>query len=94
VRLGLLLAEIGRRAKVELPEQDVARAVAQHARNFPGQEQRVFELYQKNPQLLAQIRAPLYEEKVVDYILELAKVANKTVTREELFAEDEGLKAA
>ncbi len=94
VRLGLLLAEIGRRAKVELPEQEVARAVAQHARNFPGQEQRVFELYQKNPQLLAQIRAPLYEEKVVDYILELAKVDNKTVTRDELFAEDEGLAAA
>ncbi|MET0183565.1 MAG: trigger factor, partial [Caulobacterales bacterium] len=92
VRLGLLLAEIGGRNKVEVPEQEVARAVAEQARNFPGQEQRVFELYTKNPQLMAQIRAPLYEEKVVDFVLELVNVANETVSRDELFKEDEGLK--
>ncbi|MGE0828476.1 MAG: trigger factor, partial [Hyphomonadaceae bacterium] len=93
VRLGLLLAEIGRRNNVEISDQEVGRALAQHARNFPGQEQRVFELYQKNPQLLAQIRAPLYEEKVVDFILELVQVSNETVTREALFADDEPAKA-
>jgi trigger factor len=89
VRLGLLLAEIGRRAKIEVSDQEVGRALANHARNFPGQEQRVFELYQRNPQLMAQIRAPLYEEKVVDYVLELADVTNQTVSRDELFAEED-----
>lgn len=93
VRLGLLLAEIGSRNKIELSNEEVGRAVAEQARNFPGQEQRVFELYTKNPQLMTQIRAPLYEEKVVDFMLELANVTNETVSRDELFKEDEGLKA-
>lgn len=88
VRLGLVLAEIGRKNKVEVSDQEVAQALQQQARNFPGRERQVYELYQKNPSMLAQIRAPLYEEKVVDFILELAKVKNETVTREELFAED------
>ncbi len=92
VRLGLLLAEIGRKNKVEVSEQEVQRALVQQVRQFPGQEQKVFELYQRNPQLMAQVRAPLYEEKVVDFILELATVTNETVTREALFAEDEPLK--
>jgi trigger factor len=94
VRLGLLLAEIGRKNNIQVPEQEVARAIAQHARNYPGQEQRVFDLYAKNQNLQAQIRAPLYEEKVVDFLLELAKVTNVTVTREALFAEDEGTEPA
>jgi trigger factor len=87
VRLGLLLAEIGRRNKVEVTDQEVAQGIAMQARNFPGRERQIFEMYQKNPQLQAQIRAPIYEEKVVDYILELAKVTNETVTREELFTD-------
>jgi trigger factor len=89
VRLGLLLAEIGRRHKIEVSDQEVAQAVAAQARNFPGQERMIFDMYQKNPNLIAQIRAPIYEEKVVDYILELIKVTNEEVTREELFKEED-----
>ncbi len=90
VRLGLLLAEIGQRNKIELSNDDVSRAIAAQVRNFPPQEQqRAFEMYAKTPELLAQIRAPLYEERVVDFILELANVKNETVSREDLFKEDE-----
>lgn len=89
VRLGLLLAEIGRRHKLEVSDQEVAQEIAKQARNYPGQERQIFEAYQKNPALVAQVRAPLYEEKVVDYVLELVKVTNETVDRETLFAEDD-----
>ena len=89
VRLGLLLAEIGRRHKIEVNDEEVARAISVQARQFPGQERQVFEAYQRNPNMLAQIRAPLYEEKVVDYIMELVKVTNQEVARDVLFAEDE-----
>ncbi|MBC7768015.1 MAG: trigger factor [Phycisphaerales bacterium] len=89
VRLGLLLAEIGRRHKIEVSDQEVAQAISAQARNFPGQERQIFEAYQRNPQLVAQVRAPLYEEKVVDYIMELIKVSDETVDRETLFAEDD-----
>lgn len=89
VRLGLLLAEIGRRHKIEVTDQEVAQGVAAQARNFPGQERMIFEMYQKNPNMLAQIRAPIYEEKVVDYVLELIKVTNEEVSREELFKEED-----
>lgn len=87
VKLGLVLAEIGRKSNVEVTNEEVSQAVMQQARQYPGQERQVFEIYQKNPQLLAQLRAPIYEEKTVDYILELAKVTNKTVDRETLFAD-------
>jgi trigger factor len=93
VRLGLLLAEIGRRHKLEVTDQEVGQAIAAQARNFPGQEQQVFEAYRRNPQLVAQVRAPLYEEKVVDYLMELVNVTNETVTREELFADDDAPEA-
>jgi trigger factor len=89
VRLGLVLAEIGNRHKLEVSDQEVARKISEQARNFPGQEKQIFEMYQRNPNMVAQVRAPLYEEKVVDYLLELVNVTNETVTREELFAEDE-----
>lgn len=89
VRLGLLLAEIGRRHKLEVSDQEVGQAIAAQARNFPGQEQQVFDAYRRNPQLVAQVRAPLYEEKVVDYMMELINVTNQTVSRDELFADDE-----
>jgi len=89
VRLGLLLAEIGRRHKLEISDEEVGRAIAAQARNFPGQEQQVFEAYRRNPQLVAQVRAPLYEEKVVDYMMELINVTNQPVTKDELFADDE-----
>ena len=87
VRLGLLLAEIGKRNNVEVSEQDVTQAIRQQAANFPGQEQMVFEYYQKNPEALGQVQAPIMEEKVVDFILELAKVEKKPATPEDL-AED------
>jgi trigger factor len=89
VRLGLVLAEIGRRNDVSVSDQEVAQQISIQARQFPGQERALFEMYQKNPNMVAQVRAPLYEEKVVDYILELAKVTNQDVSREELFAEDD-----
>src|SRR5690606_13345099 len=94
VRLGLLLAEIGRRHKLEVSDEEVGRAIANQARNFPGQEQQVFDAYRRNPQLVAQVRAPLYEEKVVDYMMELINVTNQTVSRDELFADDEPPTAA
>jgi trigger factor len=89
VRLGLLLAEIGRRHKIEVSDQEVGQAIAAQARNFPGQEQQVFDAYRRSPQLVAQVRAPLYEEKVVDYMMELINVSKQTVSRDELFAEDD-----
>ncbi len=89
VRLGLLLAEIGRRHNIQVSDEEVGRAISQQARQFPGQERQVIEAYQRNPNLVAQVRAPLYEEKVVDYIMELVKVTNETVDRETLFAEEE-----
>jgi trigger factor len=88
VGLGLVLAEIGRRNNVEIPEDEVTAAIGRQARQFPGQERQVLEYYQKNPGALAQIRAPIYEEKVVDFILELADTKVKPVSREELFAEE------
>lgn len=89
VKLGLVLAEIGRRTNIEVTNEEVSQAVMQQARQYPGQERQVFEIYQKNPQLLAQLRAPIFEEKTVDYILELAKVTDKTVDRDTLFADPE-----
>lgn len=89
VKLGLVLAEIGRRSNIEVSNEEVSQAVMQQARQYPGQERQIFEIYQKNPQLLAQLRAPIFEEKTVDYILELAKVTNKTVDRDTLFADPE-----
>lgn len=94
VRLGLLLAEIGRRHKLEVSNEEITNAIAAQARNYPGQERQIFEAYQRNPQLVAQVRAPLYEEKVVDYVLELVNVSNEPVSREQLFAEDEEVKPA
>jgi trigger factor len=89
VRLGLVLAEIGRRHKIEVTDQEVAQEIARMARNYPGQERQIFEAYQRSPAMVASVRAPLYEERVVDYVLELINVADTPVTREELFADDE-----
>jgi len=86
VRLGLLLSEIGTENDVTVAQEEVTRKIAEEARRYPGQEQQVFEFYQKNPQAMAQVRAPLYEEKVVDFILELVKITDKTVSREDLIA--------
>ena len=90
VRLGLVLAEIGKAGKVEVPNDDIQREIINQARQYPGQEREVLEFYRSNPGAMAQIRAPLFEEKVVDYILELAKVTDKTVTKDELMQDPEG----
>ncbi len=90
VRLGLVLAEIGEKNNIKVTDEELGRAAAERARQFPGQEQQVWEYYRKNPQALASMRAPIYEEKVVDFLLELASVTDKPVSREELFkAEDD-----
>lgn len=86
VRLGLLLSEIGQKNEVVVSQEEVTRQISMEARRHPGQEKEVFEFYQKNPQAMAQMRAPLFEEKVVDFILELAEVKDKKVTSEELVA--------
>ena len=89
VRLGLVLAEIGDSKEIQVTEDEMRNAVMQQASQFPGQEKEVFDFYQKNPEQLASLRAPIFEEKVVDYILELATVTEKTVTKEELLADDD-----
>lgn len=86
VRLGLLLSEIGQKNDVTVSQEEVTRQISQEAQRYPGQEKQVFEFYQKNPQAMAQMRAPLFEEKVVDFILELANVKDKKVSRDELIA--------
>jgi trigger factor len=89
VRLGLVLSEIGERNKIEVRDEEMQRALAAQLRQFPGNEQAVLEYYRKDPDALSALRAPIFEEKVVDFLLELVKVADKKVTREELFKEDE-----
>ena len=84
VRLGLLLAEVGTRAEVKVSDDEMTQALIARARSFPGQEKQVWDFYRNNNQALAELRAPIYEEKVVDHILGLAKVADRKVTREEL----------
>jgi trigger factor len=84
VRLGLLLAEVGKKQEIEVADQELQQAVFNEARKYPGQEREFFEFIQKNPQALQQFRAPLFEEKVVDFILELAQVTEYEVTKDEL----------
>ena len=89
VRLGLVLAEIGRVADVRISEQEVNQALVREARQYSGQEQQVVEFFRNNPGAMAQLRAPIYEDKVVDHILEVAEITEETVSREDLFKEDD-----
>lgn len=89
VRLGLVLSEIGEKNKITVTEDEVGRAVIERARSMPGREKEVWDYYRNNANALAQLRAPIYEDKVVDFILELATVTEKKVSREELFKDDE-----
>ncbi|MGJ0509230.1 MAG: trigger factor [Methylocystis sp.] len=89
VRLGLVLAEIGQEAGVKVEDKDLTEALVERARMFPGQEKQVWDFYRNNEQALAQLRAPIYEERVVDHISKLIKITDKTVTKDELFKEDE-----
>ena len=86
IRLGLLLSEIGRTNNVQVNADEIARAMRQEAARYPGQEQQVMEFFRKNPQAAENLRAPIFEEKVVDFLLELAKVSEKTVSPAELGA--------
>jgi trigger factor len=90
VKLGLVLSEIGTKNKIQVNQQDLQQAVMAEARKYPGQEAQVFEFYQKNQQALESLRAPMFEEKVVDYIVELADVTEKKVSIEELTKDDDG----
>jgi trigger factor len=94
VRLGLVLSEIGEKNKITVTEDEVSRAVIERARAMPGREKEVWEYYQKNANALAQLRAPIYEDKVVDFLLELANVSEKKVTREELYKDEDDEKTA
>lgn len=89
VRLGLVLAEIGEKNKITVTDDELSRAVAERARQFAGQEQRVWDYFRQNPQAVASLRAPIFEEKVVDFLFELADVTEKKVSREELFKQDD-----
>jgi len=89
VRLGLVLAEIGEKNNITVTEEEITRAVTEQARQFPGREQQVWDFYRQNPQAVTGLRAPIYEEKVVDFLLELAEVTEKKVPREELYKEDD-----
>jgi trigger factor len=89
VRLGLVLAEIGDKNNIKVNDDEVARSVMERARQYPGREREVWDYYQKNYNALASVRAPIFEEKVVDFIVELADVVEKKVTKDELFKEQE-----
>ena len=94
VRLGLVLSEIGEKNKITVSDEEVSRAVIERARSMPGREKEVWDYYRNNANALAQLRAPIYEDKVVDFLLELANVTEKKVTREDLFKEEEDEKTA
>jgi trigger factor len=94
VRLGLVLSEIGEKNKITVTDDEVSRAVIERARQMPGREKEVWDYYRNNANALAQLRAPIYEDKVVDFILELANVTEKMVTREDLYKDDETEKSA
>jgi trigger factor len=94
VRLGLVIAEIGDKNQIKVTDEEMQRAVVDRARQFPGQEQQVWEFYRNNPNAVASLRAPIYEEKVVDFLTELANVTEKKVAREELYRDDEADKPA
>lgn len=94
VRLGLVLSEIGEKNKITVTDDEVGRAVIERARSMPGREKEVWDYYRSNAQALAQLRAPIYEDKVVDFILELANVTEKKVSREDLYKDDEEKTAA
>jgi trigger factor len=89
VRLGLVLADIGEKNNIKVADDEVSRAIVERARQVPGREQEIWDYYRKNPSAVASVRAPLFEEKVVDFLIELATVTERTVAREELYKDDD-----
>jgi trigger factor len=94
VRLGLVLSEIGEKNKISVTDDEVSRAVIERARSMPGREKEVWDYYRSNANALAQLRAPIFEDKVVDFILELANVTEKKVSKEDLFRDEDEKTAA
>jgi trigger factor len=94
VRLGLVLAEIGDKNNITVTDEEISRAIVDRARQIPGHEQQVWDFYRKSPQAVATLRAPIFEDKVVDFLIELAKITEKEVSREELFRDEEDEKPA
>ena len=84
VRLGLVVGEIGDKNKIEVTQDEMRRALMEHARRFPGQEKNVYEYFEKTPGALQELRAPIFEDKGIDFVLELAKPSEKKVSRQEL----------
>jgi trigger factor len=89
VRLGLLLAEVGKRNNIQVSQEEMNRGLIAEARRYPGQEREVIDLYRNNPRLLDALRAPIYEDKVVDHILTTISVTDRSVTPEELAQDDD-----
>lgn len=89
VRLGLVLSEIGEKAEIQVTEAEMQQALMAQVRQYPGQEKQIYEFFQKNPDAVANLRAPIFEEKTVDHLLTLVDVTDKTVSKEELMADDE-----
>lgn len=89
VRLGLVLSEVGNKENIKVTNQELQQGVIREAQKYPGQEKLVFEFYQKNPQALESLRAPIFEEKVVEFILGKAKISEKSVSAEDLMKDDE-----
>jgi trigger factor len=90
----LVLAEVGRSANVQITDEELTRALIERARAYPGQEQEIWNYYRNNQGALAELRAPIFEEKAVDHVLGLAKVEDRKVTPEELMKADEEENAA
>jgi trigger factor len=84
VRLGLLLSEIGRTNNIDVTQEEVNRAIVEQARRFPGQERKVVEQFRSSPELVAQIRGPIFEDKVIDFIMEMANATETSMTIEDL----------
>lgn len=91
VRLGLLLSEIGRINNIQVTQEELNRAVVAQARQYPGQEQRIYEIYRNNPDAVAQLRAPIFEDKVVDFLIGRVKIEDKNVSRTDLFKDPDDL---
>ncbi len=89
VRLGLLLAEVGRLNNIQVSQEDINRAVSAEARRYPGQEKAVMDYYKNSPEAMQALTGPIYEEKVVDFMIELAKVSEREVSIEELMKVDD-----
>ncbi|MCW5682597.1 MAG: trigger factor [Xanthobacteraceae bacterium] len=89
VRVGLAIAELGEKNNIQVSEDELTRALVEQARQFPGQEQQIWDHFRNNPQAMQGLRAPLFENKVIDFLLELVDVTDKKVTREELTKQDD-----